>query len=60
VIEFAQGGILNMIEVIAGLIAIVVLFTWIIRRPAQQEVADFDEPEIALETPTSEERPSRG
>jgi uncharacterized membrane protein YfcA len=60
VIEFAQGGILNMIEVIAGLIAIVVFFTWIIRRPAQQEVADFDEPEIALESPTSEERPSQG
>lgn len=60
VIEFAQGGIVNMIEVIAGLIAIVVFFTWIIRRPAQQEVADFDEPEIALEPPTSEERPFRG
>ena len=49
VIEFAQGSLLNLIEVIAGAIAIVAFFTWIIRRPVQEQIADYDEPEIALE-----------
>jgi uncharacterized membrane protein YfcA len=47
--EFASQGTLQAIEVIAGLVAIVVFFTWIIRRPVQEQIADFDEPEIALE-----------
>lgn len=47
--DFASQGTLQAIEVIAGLIAIVVFFTWIIRRPVQEQIADFDEPEIALE-----------
>ena len=49
VIELAQGSLLNLIEVIAGAIAIVAFFTWIIRRPVQEQIADYDEPEIALE-----------
>ncbi len=55
VMDFAQGGWFNMVQVFAGLIAIVALFTWIIRRPSQQEVADFDEPEIAFESTESTE-----
>ena len=51
VIEFAQGSLVNLIEVIAGAIAIVAFFTWIIRRPVQEQIADYDEPEIALEAP---------
>lgn len=49
VIDFARGSLLNLLEVIAGAIAIVVFFTWIIRRPVQEQIADYDEPEIALE-----------
>jgi hypothetical protein len=30
--------------VIAGSVAIVAVFTWIIRRPVQVTVADFDQP----------------
>ncbi len=52
VIEFAQGGLLNLLEVIAGLIAIIAVFTWLIRRPTQVAVADFDEP-IPPPPPTS-------
>lgn len=52
VIEFAQGGMLNLLEVIAGLIAIIAVFTWLIRRPTQVAVADFDEP-IPPPPPTS-------
>mgnify|MGYP000479308109 CR=1 FL=1 len=44
VLDYARSGWLPMAEVIAGGIAIVVVFTWIIRRPAQVAVADFDEP----------------
>lgn len=60
VIEFASGGLLNLLEVLAGAIAIIVGFVWIIRRPVQEQIADYDEPEIALEPPTSGEGPSRG
>lgn len=51
--DFASQGTLQAIEVIAGLIAIVVFFTWIIRRPVQEQIADFDEPEAALESDDS-------
>ena len=44
VIEFAQGGWLNLIEVVAGTLAIIGVFAWLIRRPSQVAVADFDEP----------------
>lgn len=44
VIEFATGGPWQMVQVVGGLIAIVALFTWVIRRPAQVAIADFDEP----------------
>ncbi len=59
VIDFARGGLLNLLEVLAASTAIVGVFTWLIRRPVQEQIADYDEPEIALETPTSGERPSR-
>jgi uncharacterized membrane protein YfcA len=59
VIEFASGSVLNFLEVLAGALAIIAFFVWIIRRPVQEQIADYDEPEIALETPTSGERPSR-
>ena len=63
--DFASQGALQTIEVIAGLIAVVAFFTWIIRRPVKESIADFDEPEIALEgddshsSPTSGAEPSR-
>jgi len=44
VLDYARSGWLQMAEVIAGGIAIIALFTWIIRRPTQVSVADFDEP----------------
>jgi len=47
--DFASQGTLQAIEVIAGLIAVVAFFTWVIRRPVKESIADFDEPEIALE-----------
>jgi uncharacterized protein len=53
VIEFAQGGWLNMLEVIAGLLVIIGAFTWLIRRPTQVAVADFDEPLSPTPPPTS-------
>lgn len=49
VLEFAQEGTLNAIEVIVAIVIIVAFFTWLIRRPAKITVADYDEPEIALE-----------
>jgi uncharacterized membrane protein YfcA len=61
--EFASQGTLQAIEVIAGLIAVVAFFTWIIRRPIKESIADFDEPEIALQaddSTTSGGSPSRG
>lgn len=61
VIEFAQQGTLQLVEVIAGLVAIIVFFTWIIRRPAQQAIADFDEPELAVgDNSTNGAKPSQG
>jgi hypothetical protein len=44
VLEYARSGWLQAAEVIAGAIAIIAVFTWIIRRPAQVAVADFDQP----------------
>ena len=44
VLDYARSGWLQAAEVIAGAIAIIVVFTWIIRRPAQVAVADFDQP----------------
>ena len=48
IIEFAQGGTLQLVEVILGLAVIVAFFTWLIRRPAKVGIADYDEPEIAI------------
>ncbi|MFM7598500.1 MAG: sulfite exporter TauE/SafE family protein [Actinomycetota bacterium] len=50
-LDFANDSWINAAEVIAGAIAIVAVFTWIIRRPAQVAVADFDEP-IADSSPS--------
>ena len=44
VLDYAKGSWLNLAEVVAGGLAIVVVFTWIIRRPAQVTIAEFDEP----------------
>ncbi|MGA0065634.1 MAG: sulfite exporter TauE/SafE family protein [Candidatus Nanopelagicales bacterium] len=44
VLDYARTGWLQAAEVIAGGIAIVAVFTWVIRRPSQVAVADFDEP----------------
>jgi len=44
VLDYANDSLLNAAEVLAGAVAIVALFTWIIRRPAQVAIADFDEP----------------
>jgi uncharacterized membrane protein YfcA len=44
VLDYARDGWLQAAEVIAGAVAIVAVFTWIIRRPAQVAIADFDEP----------------
>jgi len=64
--DFASQGTLQAIEVIGGLIAVVAFFTWVIRRPVKESIADFDEPEIALEgddsnnsAPTSGAKPSQ-
>lgn len=48
VIDFAGQGTLNLVEVIVAIIAVVALFTWIIRRPAKVPLADYDEPEVAV------------
>lgn len=50
VLDFAQRGTLNAVEVIAAIIAVVAFFTWIIRRPAKIPLADFDEPQAAVKT----------
>lgn len=44
VLDYARSGWLEAAEVIAGGAAIIAVFTWIIRRPAQVAVADFDQP----------------
>ena len=44
VLDYARSGWLQMAEVVAGGIAIVAVFTWLIRRPTQVAIADFDEP----------------
>ena len=48
VIEFAGQGTLNLVEVIVAIVAVIALFTWIIRRPAKVPLADYDEPEITV------------
>jgi uncharacterized membrane protein YfcA len=48
--DFASQGTLQAVEVIGGLIAVIAFFTWVIRRPVKESIADFDEPEIALES----------
>ena len=55
VLDYARTGWLQAAEVIAGAIAIVAIFTWIIRRPAQVAVADFDEP--ITDSSTSSDKP---
>jgi len=54
VIEFASGSTLNLIEVIVAIIAVIALFTWVIRRPTKVPLADYDEPEIALKAKLDE------
>ena len=44
VLDYARSGWLQAAEVIAGGVAIIAVFTWIIRRPAQAAIADFDQP----------------
>jgi uncharacterized protein len=44
VLDYARSGWLQAGEVIGGGVAIIAVFTWIIRRPAQVTVADFDQP----------------
>ena len=61
--NFASQGTLQAVEVIGGLVAVFAFFTWIIRRPVKESIADFDEPEIALESEdstTSGQGPSQG
>ncbi len=51
VIEFAQSGTLQLLEVVTGVTIIVAFFTWIIRRPTKIPViADYDEPEVITKT----------
>lgn len=50
VLDFASSGPLQALEVIVALIVIIAAFTWVIRRPVQVAVADFDEP-IADDSP---------
>ncbi len=51
VIEFAQSGTLQLLEVVTGVTIIVAFFTWIIRRPTKiPVVADYDEPEVITKT----------
>jgi len=58
--DFASQGALQTVEVIAGLLAVIAFFTWIIRRPIKESIADFDEPEIALEADDSGSAPTSG
>lgn len=51
-LDYARGSALHLGEVAIGALAIVALFTWVIRRPTQTSVSDFDEPIPA--TPHSE------
>lgn len=44
VFDYARSGWLQAAEVLLAAAAIVAVFTWVIRRPAQVAVADFDEP----------------
>ena len=44
VLDYARTGWLQAAEVIAGAVAIIAVFTWIIRRPVQVAVADFEVP----------------
>ena len=44
ILDYANDSLLNAGEVILGALAIIAVFTWIIRRPAQVAIADFDEP----------------
>ncbi len=53
VLDYADDSLLNAGEVILAGLAIIAVFTWIIRRPAQVAIADFDEP-IAGGSATSE------
>jgi len=46
VIEFAESGTLQLLEVILGVGIVVAFFTWVIRRPAKTPaIADYDESE---------------
>ena len=44
ILDYADNSWINLVEVIAGAVAIIAVFTWLIRRPTQVAIADFDEP----------------
>ena len=46
VFDYANDNWWHMAEVLAAAIAIIAVFTWLIRRPAQVAIADFDEPVV--------------
>ena len=60
VFDFASQGTLQAVEVIGGLIAVIAFFTWVIRRPVKESIADFDEPAIALEADDNAAAPTPG
>lgn len=47
VVDFASRGMAELFEVLGALVVAIGAITWLIRRPAQQALADFDEPEVA-------------
>ncbi len=47
VIQYAEEGTLQFLEILAGVAIFVVFFTWLIMRPTKTPVvADYDEPEV--------------
>ena len=44
ILDYADNSWINFVEVLAGAIVIIVVFAWLIRRPTQVAIADFDEP----------------
>ena len=53
VLDYARSGWLATAEVVVGGVAIIAVFTWLIRRPTQIAVADFDQP-MSAEPSTAE------
>ena len=49
-IEYAGEGTAQLLEVFACLVIVIVIFTWLIRRPVKTPIlADYDEPEVITE-----------